>query len=125
VTRYPPEARGATALLLGIIAPIGNVASAAAIGIEVKDLAFAPAEIMAHIGDTIERMNDDFVAHTATARDGQWDVKLPPHTNGRTIIRSAGKVEYYCRYHPNVKAVITVEPKRGTLHRNRVVVSVR
>jgi plastocyanin len=84
---------------------------AAAIRIDVKDLAFAPAEVTAHIGDTIEWMNDDFVAHTATARDGQWDVKLPLHASGRTVIRSAGKVEYYCRYHPNMKAVITVEPK--------------
>jgi plastocyanin len=90
---------------------IGDVASAAALRIEVKDLAFAPAEITAHIGDIIEWMNDDFVAHTATARDSQWDLKLPPHASGRTIIRSAGKVEYYCRYHPNMKAEMTVESK--------------
>ena len=98
-------------MLLGLIAPIEHLASAAAIRIEVKGLAFAPAEVTAHIGDTIEWMNDDFVAHSATARDGQWDVKLPPHASGRTVIRSAGNVEYYCRVHPNMKAVITVEPK--------------
>jgi plastocyanin len=111
VTRYTLRGLGATALLLGIIAQIGNVASAATIRIEVKGLAFAPAEVTAHIGDTIEWMNDDFVVHTATARDGQWDVKLPPHVSGRTVIRSPGKVEYYCRYHPNMKATITVEPE--------------
>jgi plastocyanin len=111
VTRYTLRALGLTALLLGVSAPSGNVASAATIRIEVKGLILAPAEVAAHVGDTIEWMNDDFVVHTATARDGQWDVKLPPHTSGRTVIRSAGKVEYYCRYHPNMKAVITVEPE--------------
>ena len=98
-------------MLLGIIVSSENVASAATIRIEVKGLAFAPAEVTVHVGDTIEWMNDDFVVHTATARDGQWDVKLPPHTSGQTVIRSAGKAEYYCRYHPNMKAVITVEPE--------------
>jgi plastocyanin len=111
VIRYTLRGLGATALLLGIIAPIEHVASAADIRIEVKGLAFAPAEVTSHIGDAIEWVNDDFVAHTATARDGRWDVKLPPHASGRTVVRSAGRVEYYCRYHPNMKAVITVEPK--------------
>ena len=111
MTRYTLRVLGAAALLLGISAPVENVASAATIRIEVKGLAFAPAEVTAHIGDTIEWMNDDFVLHTATARDGQWDVKLPPHTSGQTVIRSAGKVEYYCRYHPNMKAAITVAPE--------------
>jgi len=111
VIRYTLRGLGATALLLGIITPIEHVASAADIRIEVKGLAFAPAEVTSHIGDAIEWVNDDFVAHTATARDGRWDVKLPPHASGRTVVRSAGSVEYYCRYHPNMKAVITVEPK--------------
>ena len=95
MTRYTLRALGLTALLLGVSAPSGNVASAATIRIEVKGLILAPAEVAAHVGDTIEWMNGD----------------LPPHTSGRTVIRSAGKVEYYCRYHPNMKAVITVEPE--------------
>jgi len=35
-------------------------------------------QITAHAGDTIEWVNNDFVAHTATARDGAWDVMPPP-----------------------------------------------
>jgi plastocyanin len=111
VTSYPLEALGAATLLLGIIAPIGDVASAAALRIEVKDLAFAPAEITAHIGDTIDWVDDDFVAHTATARDGQWNEKLPPHASGRSVITSAGRVQYSSRYHPNMKAEIAIEPQ--------------
>jgi len=66
---------------------------------------------MAHVGDTIEWVNDDFVIHTATARDGTWDVKLPPHATGRTVVKGLGTVAYYCRYHPNMKGEITVKPR--------------
>jgi plastocyanin len=98
----------ATAVPLAIAALMGNIASAETVRIEVKALAFAPAQITAHVGDTIEWVNDDFVVHTATARDGQWDVKLPPHATGRTVVNGPGTVPYYCRYHPNMKAEISV-----------------
>jgi plastocyanin len=101
----------AAAVLLAIAAVTGNVASAETIRVEVKDLAFAPAQITAHVGDAIEWVNDDFVVHTATARNGRWDVKLPPHATGRTVVNGPGTVPYYCRYHPNMKAQITVVPQ--------------
>jgi plastocyanin len=82
----------ATAVLLAITAPIGSAASAATIRIEVKGLTFAPAQITARVGDTIAWVNRDFVAHTATARDGQWDVQLPPHATGRSLVKRAGKI---------------------------------
>jgi plastocyanin len=100
----------AITMLLAAAAPIANIASAETVRIEVKSLAFTPAEITAHVGDTIEWLNDDFVAHTATARNGEWDVKLAPHATGRTVARSSGKVEYYCRYHPNMKGQVTIVP---------------
>jgi plastocyanin len=56
-------------------------------------------------------VNDDFVAHSATARNGGWDVMLPPHQTGRTIVKKPGKVEYYCRYHPNMKGEVTIAPE--------------
>ena len=102
---------GVAAVLLAIAAPIGSAGSAETIRVEVKGLAFAPARIAARVGDTIEWVNRDFVAHTATARDGQWDVQLPPHATGRTLVKRSGKIAYYCRYHPNMKGTITVAPK--------------
>lgn len=100
----------AITLLLAAGAPIGNIASAETVRIDVKSLAFTPAEITARVGDTIEWVNGDFVAHTATARNGEWDVKLAPHATGRTVAKSPGKVEYYCRYHPNMKGQVTIAP---------------
>ena len=79
--------------------------------ITVKGLAFQPAEATAHVGDTVEWDNEDFVAHTATARDQQWDVQLPAHNSGSTVLSKAGSVEYFCRLHPNMKGKITIEAR--------------
>ena len=42
----------------------------------------SPAEASAKVGDTIEWINKDIFAHTATARNGDWDVTLPPKKTG-------------------------------------------
>jgi len=86
-------------------------APAETIRVEVKGLVFSPAALTAHVGDTIEWVNADFVAHTATARNGEWDMKLPPHVTERTVLNAPGKLEFYCRYHPNMKGQITVEER--------------
>jgi plastocyanin len=81
------------------------------IAVEVSKLAFAPAEISAHVGDTIVWTNKDFVVHSATARNRDWDVMLPAHGSGKVELKKPGKVDYFCRFHPNMKGAISVEPK--------------
>ncbi len=102
---------GVFAVMLAATIGIGGAAEAETIRIAVKGLAFVPAQIAAHVGDTIVWANDDFVAHTATARNGAWDVQLPPHATGQTVIQSPGTIAYYCRYHPNMKGEITAAPQ--------------
>ena len=82
--------------------------AAETIRITVDKLAFVPAQVSAHVGDTIEWTNNDFVAHTATARSGEWNVMLPPHKVGSVTLKSAGSIEYYCRFHPNMIGHISV-----------------
>ena len=84
--------------------------SAETIQVQVKGLAFTPAHVTAHVGDMVEWINGDFVAHTATARNGVWDVKLTPHGEGHTQLNGPGDIEYYCRFHPNMKGMISVAP---------------
>ena len=71
---------------------------------------FAPAEVSAKVGDTIEWINKDVFAHTATARNGDFDVTMPPKKTSRRDEGRQYGVEYYCRYHPNMKAVLTIAP---------------
>jgi plastocyanin len=94
------------ALTLGM--PVS--AHAATIQISMEDLVIAPAEASAKVGDTIEWVNKDVFAHTATARNGDWDVTIPPKKTVTLVLKKGGAVDYYCRFHPNMKAVLTVTP---------------
>jgi len=94
------------ALMLAMSVP----AHAATIEITMDNLVISPADASAKVGDTIEWINKDVFAHTATARNGDWDVSLPPKKSGSLILKKAGTVDYYCRFHPNMKATLAVEP---------------
>ena len=85
-------------------------AGAATIQISMEDLVISPAEASAKVGDTIEWINKDIFAHTATARNGDWDVTIPPKKTVTSVLKKAGTIEYYCRFHPNMKATLTVAP---------------
>src|SRR4051812_36732539 len=85
-------------------------AHAATVQITMENLVISPAEASARVGDTIEWINKDVLAHTATARNGDFDVNLPSKKTGTVVLKKAGAVEYYCRYHPNMKATLTVTP---------------
>ena len=83
-------------------------AAAETIRVNVDKLAFAPAQVSAHVGDTIEWVNGDFLAHTATARSKEWDVMLAANKSGRIVLKQRGDIEYYCRFHPNMVGRISV-----------------
>jgi len=96
----------ALALLSGATVP----AQAATIQIVMENLVVSPAEATAKVGDTIEWINKDIFAHTATARNGDFDVAMPPKKTVISVLKKAGTVEFYCRFHPNMKAVLTIAP---------------
>ena len=85
-------------------------AHAATIQITMENLVVSPLEATAKVGDTLELINKDVLAHTATARNGDFDVAMPPKKTVSTVLKKAGTVEYYCRFHPNMKAVLNVAP---------------
>ena len=98
----------ATALTL---APVAVPAHAATIQIVMENLVVLPAEASAKFGDTVEWINKDVFVHTATARNGDFDVTMPAKKTVTTsVLKKAGAVEYYCRFHPNMKAVLNVAP---------------
>jgi plastocyanin len=85
-------------------------AGAATVQITMENLVISPAEASAKVGDTVEWINKDIFAHTATARNGDWDVTMPPNKTVTSVLQKAGTVEYYCRFHPNMKATLAVAP---------------
>lgn len=80
------------------------------IQVKIDKLVFSPAEISAKVGDTIEWINKDILAHTATVK-GDWDVMIPVNKSATFVLKKAGNVEYYCRFHPNMKGRIEVAPQ--------------
>jgi plastocyanin len=102
----------AVGLALSGIATLGSSvpAHAATVQITMRDLEIAPATADAKVGDTIEWVNDDIFVHSATARNGDWDVTLPPNKTVRLVLKKAGAIDYYCRFHPNMKARLTISP---------------
>jgi plastocyanin len=94
------------ALTLAVSVP----AHAATLQVTMENLVFAPSEVSAKVGDTIEWINKDVFAHTATARNGDFDVTMPPNKTVTFVLKKPGTVDYYCRFHPNMKAVLKIEP---------------
>jgi plastocyanin len=97
-------------VLAALMSGISISAQAATIQITMENLVISPAEATAKAGDTVEWINKDIFAHTATARNGDWDVTMPPKKTVSSVLKKAGTIEYYCRFHPNMKATLTVTP---------------
>lgn len=95
-------------MLIGIVVTL-NVGSVLAetITVTIDKLVFTPATISAKVGDTIEWINKDILAHTATVKEG-WDVTIPAGKSASLTLGKIGSVEYYCRFHPNMKGRVTV-----------------
>lgn len=85
-------------------------AQAEVITITIDKLVFQLAEVKAKVGDTIVWDNKDVMAHTATAFDKSWDVTIAPGKSGQLTLTRAGSVDYFCRFHPNMKGRIVVTP---------------
>ena len=76
----------------------------------VDKLVFAPVDVNAKVGDTVEWVNKDAFAHTATATNGDWNVTLVPKQNGQLVLKKPGTTDYFCKFHPNMKGRVIVAP---------------
>ncbi|MGJ4946078.1 cupredoxin domain-containing protein [Bradyrhizobium sp. HKCCYLS1011] len=102
---------GRIAFLSTIVLVAASVpARAATIQIVMDKLEISPAAASAKVGDTVEWINKDALVHTATARNGDFDVTLPPNKTMSLVLKKPGAVDYYCRFHPNMKATLKVAP---------------
>ena len=94
------------------------ISSASAHGpqqVEISDLSFNPAEITMHVGDTVTWVNKDPFDHTATnkgtAGGGPWEIMVPAGKTSEFQPTGPGTVDYFCRFHPNMKCRIIVLSK--------------
>ncbi|MGH6682503.1 MAG: cupredoxin domain-containing protein [Pseudolabrys sp.] len=85
-------------------------AHAETIQVIIEKLVFSPVNVTAKVGDTVEWVNKDILAHTATAASKDWDVMIGPKKTAQLVLKKAGTFDYICRFHPNMKGRITVTP---------------
>ena len=92
----------------GSSAPVEAQAAPREIVVVMDNMNFGRLPSDAKVGDVIVWDNRDTVLHTATARDGSFDVRLQPGKTGRTVLKKAGNIAIYCIYHPMMRATLRV-----------------
>ena len=89
-------------------APSGAQSNPREIVVVMDNMNFGRLPTGAKVGDVIIWDNRDTVQHTATARDGSFDVRLQPGKKGRTVLRKAGNLAIWCIYHPMMRGTLRV-----------------
>ena len=59
-------------------------------------------------GDVILWENRDMFRHSATAKNGAFNVDLAAGAKGKTVVRKAGAIAFVCKYHPGMRGVLKV-----------------
>jgi plastocyanin len=78
--------------------------------VDMKNIAFMPPRLTIRAGDSVVWHNGDIVAHTASSQQGGLDVVVAPGAEQTATFSRAGTVNYICRYHPNMRGEIVVQP---------------
>ena len=76
--------------------------------IDIDKMKFGVSHIELKAGDTVRWRNKDLVRHTATARDGSFDIDLPRGEEGSIYLVTPGKMEVYCRFHPGMIMTLSI-----------------
>ena len=76
--------------------------------IVIDKMQYGPMPTDVRAGDIIEWTNHDILEHSATARDGHFDVDLKTGTSGRITV-TAGTLAFFCKFHPTMTGTIVVK----------------
>ena len=100
---------GATLSLLAVFSTVIAGETATVHEVVIEKFKFIPAELAIETGDTVRWINKDIAPHTATGSDKSWDTKrLRKNEAGEITFTENGRFDYFCFYHPAMKAVILV-----------------
>ena len=89
---------------------LGSIAAAQTThAVKIKGFAFEPANLSINAGDSVVFTNEDSAPHTATADNGSFNTGRLDRGQAATLTFSGtGTFSYFCEFHPNMKAAITV-----------------
>ncbi len=88
-----------------------DVVAATTHRIIIEGMRFNPPSVTVARGDTIVWVNQDLVAHTATAAGVFDSHEIPPDASWTYVAHTPGRYAYICTFHPTMKATLTVKRK--------------
>ena len=73
--------------------------------------AFAPNPVNIKVGDSIEWVNTDSIAHTSTANNGTTfsSGTIAPGGSFKATFSTAGSFAYHCVFHPGMVGTVNVQ----------------
>lgn len=99
------------AVVLGSLALAGGASSRAAgkeYVVTMNGMSFGRIPAGLKVGDTIAWVNKDTVAHSVTARNRSFDIRLAPRQSKKQVLQKAGSFPIYCVYHPAMRGQLVV-----------------
>ena len=96
------------ALLAAAMIPVAAASPAKTHTIVLDKMKFGTAPPELRVGDTILWVNRDLFRHSATARDGGFDLDLPPARTVRLVLRKPGVIAFFCKFHPGMTGRLKV-----------------
>jgi plastocyanin len=104
------KSRLVLALVLGWLPVMGaGCRSPGSPGVTVKNFAFHPDHLVAHVGQTIKVTNHDTTLHTFTADDGSFNTEsITAGTSRQVTFAKAGTFPYHCSIHVSMHGVVQV-----------------
>jgi plastocyanin len=106
IVSFRSLAAAAAAIALGL--PGASQAATREFTVTMGNMTFGKLPSDAKVGDAIIWVNADTVEHSATAKDGSFDLRLLPGKRGRTVLGKAGTIMIYCVMHPMMRGTLKV-----------------
>lgn len=100
---------GLLVLACAALVPSPAMAAPATHVVVIDKMKFGPLPAHVRPGDRIVWVNRDMFQHSATAKDGSFNVDLASGAKGVTVIRKAGAIPFVCKYHPGMRGVLNVQ----------------
>src|SRR5690606_36349417 len=85
-------------------------ADSTVVRVDMRQIAYAPAEIRIRPGQRVEWINSDPTVHTVTADDQSWGSEvIQEGARYSRVFSDPGRFPYHCLPHPMMRGVVVVE----------------
>ena len=91
----------------------GGAAAGRTVQVGMQDIKYVPNAVRVKTGDTVRWTNSDSVTHTVTKKGGPGEKfdsgNMAVGAKYAQKFDTPGKVDYFCKIHPNQRGTVTVE----------------